>query len=126
MSNFNEMLNQSMNISKGTTPEAIRKEEAETSEMQKAKAKTIIAGNNSDFLYPTIIILPMIIAIIGILTLPISAFSKFIFVLCLLLSLVTYVLQYKNYNISKPLEELSNKFSIKSTGQSDRKAMFAA
>lgn len=100
---FSNMLKTAMNINDNTSPEAIAQEKS------KVTSDTgVTPMDNSEFLYPTLIIIPMVIVLISILTLSVSVIAKLILFVLLLFSLVVYVLQYKRYNITKPLLKISN------------------
>lgn len=104
---FQNMMENALDINKNTSPEAIQNEK------DNMKDDTIIL-DNSEFLYPTIIIIPMVIVLISILTLNISLIAKFTLFILLCISLIVYVLQFKKYNIVEPLktwsDNINNKF----------------
>lgn len=68
--------------------------------------------DNSKYIYPSLILVPLFIVLISIFTLTISVFSKIILILFILCSIVVYIMQSKNVNISKHLDKISA--SIKS------------
>ena len=105
---FNEMLDNSLNIQKNTSEQAIQQEK----EKNKALATDISQNSNSDYIYPSLIIIPLIIVIITTLTLHINLLTKFIIILFLLISLFCYIMQYKKINISDPLNKMSKKLTI--------------
>lgn len=105
------MMNSAMDINKNTTPEAIQQEQQEIKNIQKRDTTTTM--DNSEFLYPTFITIPIIIVLISILTLHISHWAKFILFAFLLVALIVYIMQFKKYNITKPLLKMSD--NIKET-----------
>lgn len=104
-SSFSNLMSNAININSNTSPEAIQKEK--NTARDEVKDYTM---DNSEFLYPTLVMIPLIIVLISILTLDIRGFVKFILFLFMIMALVTYVLQIRKYNISKPLMDMSNKF----------------
>ncbi|UBZ25641.1 hypothetical protein QKT26_gp51 [Carcinus maenas nudivirus] len=126
--NFNNLLKDSININENTSKEAIEKEQSEFKKSLQDKAKVVIQNNNnSEFLYPTIIIIPMIIVIITIMTLSITVFTKFLLIFFLIISLITYILEYKKCNIATPLAKISEKLtnSLNIGGKDFKKTVFA-
>ncbi|UVX94916.1 hypothetical protein CsNV_056 [Callinectes sapidus nudivirus] len=147
LSHFNTAIGNSLRINKGTSQEAIQKERNAVLQSQREKAQKLVGKgdnnttenegeietvesdkpkmNNSELLYPTIIIIPIVIVIITIFTLSISVVAKVLLILFLIVSLITYILEYKKCNITDPLSKFSQKITQNFQSKNDRKIMFA-
>lgn len=106
-------LHEAMKIHTQTTPDAVTAERVQASASTVPIQKNDNALLNSDFLYPTIIIIPIVIVVISIVALDISIITKIILVGFLILSLVIYVLQFKKVNIEQHLVKLSDSLKKK-------------
>ncbi|UOT91812.1 PmNV_062-like protein [Aratus pisonii nudivirus] len=101
------MMNNAININDNTTPTAIQNEK----KLNISNSDTVT--NNSEFIYPTIILLPLIIVSISVLTLNIKGLTKFILFILLFISIVVYILQFKKCNITEPLQKISENVNNK-------------
>lgn len=98
------MMSEAMNVDENTSPQKILEEEQRLKESLKNTST-----DQSDFLYPTLILVPLVIVFIGILTLKITTMLKLVLLLFVIISIVFYILQYRKYNISDSLVKMTDK-----------------
>ena len=116
-------LGASLRIETNTRPEAIQRERMQ------AKNKTSKSGttkddpeekptepedtDNSDYMYPTLVIVPMIIILITLMTLGISIITKVILAILIVLAIGVFVLYFRKQNITEPINSFASNFSSK-------------
>ncbi|UHB41790.1 hypothetical protein MrNuV_ORF067 [Macrobrachium rosenbergii nudivirus] len=103
---FSDLLNKGMAIQEGTSPTAIRKEKLEN---EKLNGTTTPETDNSKFLYPTLILVPLVIVLITQLFLPIGIIAKILMCIFLLFAIVVYIMQQKKINVVDILGKINNK-----------------
>lgn len=112
---LNDLLGSAMDIRSNTTKEAVSRERdtITTQNVDVTNVESNFMMRNSEFLYPTIITVPLIIVIISLMALNISLFTKLVLILFIIIALGTYILQFKKINIEEPLTKLSNSLKKK-------------
>lgn len=118
---FSDMLSSAVEINDNTSPEAVNKELNEKTEATpNSQPGKLFNTDNSDFLFPTLIIVPMVIVLISIFTLSVSLIVKIVLVLLLLISMVSYFFQFKKTNILNPLNKFAEKLKVKKSDQKSK------
>nr|WOZ57638.1 hypothetical protein MmNV_45 [Menippe mercenaria nudivirus] len=97
-----------LKIHADTSTEAIEKEKVAVSDVVDGKDVTDYTMSTSEFIYPTMILVPLVIVIISLMALNISLLTKILLIFFLVVSLIVYILQFKQVNIEKPLANLAN------------------
>lgn len=88
-SNFSTMLKSAIDINKESNVKEVPNEINVTEEM-----------NNSKYIYPTIILIPLCIVAITLLTLSVSWVTKILLLLLLSVSIIFYVMQMKDIKLA--------------------------
>ena len=110
MSDFSNMVSTGVSINQGTTPEAVESERLANTQKELGGVST--PTDNSKFVYPTFIIVPLCIVLITQLFLPTSLTVKVFMVTFLLIAIVMYVLQLKKTNLVGILTKLQSSLPL--------------
>lgn len=86
----------------------------------------LLSEDNSPFLYPTLIIIPLIIVLIGVFASNIKTMFKIILILFLLFAIAMYIAQTKNVNLVVEIKKFSaaylNKINVHRTTNAPQSA----
>ncbi len=105
---MNELLTSALDINANTTKQAILNEQEKVKSAASPDKVTPFTMQNSEFLYPTIVTVPLVIVIISLMAAEISLFTKIILITFLIISLTAYIMQFKKVNIEQPLANLGD------------------
>nr|ABX44707.1 hypothetical protein [Penaeus monodon nucleopolyhedrovirus] len=108
-----------LNIEKYTNPQAVQDERT------KNQPKGVDTVDNSDYLYPTIIMVPLIIVFVTILCISVSLITKLVLIFFLIVVIVALIMYFKKINIAAPLKNYSELIKLNTTNNRNQSLHFA-